>query len=86
MQSEQDDGVREQALGLAYQCLSFDFVGIFPDESSEDIGTVQMPMNWKPIIQDLKNLRLFFELYHTSTNPHRARQVPPVFPSLSGLD
>lgn len=71
---EQDDNVREQALGLAFQCLSFDFVGIFPDESSEDIATVQMPMNWKPIIQDLKNLNLFFELYHTSANEHRARQ------------
>lgn len=32
-----------QAVQLALQCLSFDFVGTCLDESSEDLGTIQVP-------------------------------------------
>ena len=32
-----------QAVHLALQCLSFDFVGTCLDESSEDLGTIQVP-------------------------------------------
>lgn len=32
-----------QAIHLALQCLSFDFVGTCLDESSEDLGTIQVP-------------------------------------------
>ena len=38
-----DDKLREQAVQLALQCLSFDFVGTCLDESSEDLGTIQVP-------------------------------------------
>lgn len=31
-----------QALLLALQCLSFDFVGTCLDDSSEDFGTIQV--------------------------------------------
>lgn len=31
-----------QAISLALQCLSFDFVGTCLDESSEDLGTIQV--------------------------------------------
>lgn len=34
---------RTQAVQLALQCLSFDFVGTCLDESSEDLGTIQVP-------------------------------------------
>lgn len=73
--SEKEDAVRGSALGLALQCLSFDFVGIFPDESSEDMGTVQMPLPWRPLIQDLSNLELFFQLYHTSRSARRQQAL-----------
>ena len=34
-----------QAVALALQCLSFDFVGTCLDESSEDLGTIQVWMS-----------------------------------------
>ena len=34
--------IGELALKLATKCLSFDFIGTNPDESAEDIGTVQV--------------------------------------------
>lgn len=38
-----DEKLKEQAVQLALQCLSFDFVGTCLDESSEDLGTIQVP-------------------------------------------
>jgi hypothetical protein len=32
----------ESALNLSQRCLSFDFIGTNPDESSEDVGTIQV--------------------------------------------
>ena len=37
-----DDKLREQAVSLALGALSFDFVGTCLDESSEDLGTIQV--------------------------------------------
>ncbi|KAL2913002.1 hypothetical protein HK105_207457 [Polyrhizophydium stewartii] len=37
---------------LLIECLSFDFIGINPDESSDDQGSVHIPTNWKEDIQD----------------------------------
>ena len=34
-----------QAMSLALQCLSFDFVGTCLDESAEDLGTIQVHTN-----------------------------------------
>ena len=36
-----------QGIGLALQCLSFDFVGTCLDESSEDLGTIQASDSWR---------------------------------------
>ena len=33
----------EQALGLVVKCLSFDFIGTNPDDSAEDVNTIQVP-------------------------------------------
>ncbi|KFM69941.1 Exportin-7, partial [Stegodyphus mimosarum] len=35
-------------LRLAYNCISFDFIGTSPDESSDDLCTVQIPTTWRP--------------------------------------
>eukprot|EP00961_Rhodomonas_salina_P153869 2072476-Rhodomonas_salina.3 len=40
--SEQDVKLREQALKLCNCCLSYDFIGTSNDESTEDVGTVQV--------------------------------------------
>lgn len=34
----------EQALTLCTRCLSYDFIGTNPDESSEDVGTIQVTL------------------------------------------
>lgn len=39
----QRTSVGEQALELFCACLGFDFIGTNPDESAEDVGTIQVP-------------------------------------------
>jgi exportin-7 len=39
---EQEHSMGHLALKLAVKCLSFDFIGTNPDESGEDVGTVQV--------------------------------------------
>ena len=34
-----------QAVAVALQCLSYDFVGTCLDESSEDLGTIQVQLH-----------------------------------------
>lgn len=38
----QEAAMLEQALSLCTRCLSYDFIGTNPDESSEDVGTIQV--------------------------------------------
>lgn len=38
----QDEKLREQCLKLTLACLSYDFFGTSSDESTEDVGTVQV--------------------------------------------
>ena len=40
-----------------------DFVGIFPDESSDEAGTVQVPNGWRPVVLEQNLLALFLDLY-----------------------
>ncbi|GIY78298.1 exportin-7-A [Caerostris extrusa] len=48
-------------LRLAYNCISFfDFIGTSPDESSDDLFTVQIPTSWRPAFLDFNSLQLFF--------------------------
>ena len=42
LQAAPDVKLQEQAVGLAAACLSYDFVGTCLDESSEDLGTIQV--------------------------------------------
>jgi exportin-7 len=70
----QQDKLKEQALKLAVQCLSFDFIGTTPDESSEDLGIVQIPSSWRSIFEDPTTLNLFLEIYRTS-NPPQSTQA-----------
>jgi len=57
------------ALQLANAALSFDYIGTNPEESQEDIGTVQVPTTWRPLIQDPSTLKLFFSLYESMSPP-----------------
>lgn len=56
----------EVALKLTINCLSFDFIGTSPDEStSDDLPTVQIPSSWRRFFLEGSTLELFFKLYHT---------------------
>lgn len=57
------------ALNLCYSCLTFDFIGTNPEESVDDVGTVQLPSNWKPLVQDTSIMQLFFDIYKASEPP-----------------
>lgn len=61
-------------LRLALNCLSFDFIGTSPDESSDDLSTVQIPTAWRPVFLEFNTIQLFFDLYHC---------LPPSLASLS---
>jgi exportin-7 len=55
-------------LVLANECMSFDFIGTNPEESAEDVSTVQAPSTWKPLVQDPQTMQMFFD-YYLSTQP-----------------
>uniref|UniRef100_A0A7S1PI08 Importin N-terminal domain-containing protein n=1 Tax=Percolomonas cosmopolitus TaxID=63605 RepID=A0A7S1PI08_9EUKA len=64
---DQSDMVRElclEALKLTRECLSFDFVGIFPYESTEDLGVVQIPAAWRPLLEDSNTVEIFWDIYN----------------------
>eukprot|EP01059_Diplonema_ambulator_P037508 TRINITY_DN994_c0_g4_i2.p1 TRINITY_DN994_c0_g4~~TRINITY_DN994_c0_g4_i2.p1 ORF type:complete len:1121 (+),score=264.73 TRINITY_DN994_c0_g4_i2:54-3365(+) len=60
----------EMAVTLALSCLMFDFVGIFADESCEDVGTVQIPSSWKSLLLDANTMQMFWKLYGMLPPPH----------------
>ncbi|GMI31150.1 hypothetical protein TrRE_jg11440 [Triparma retinervis] len=64
----------EQSLSLCVRCLSFDFIGTNPDESSEDVGTIQVPSNWKTVIQDPDTMALFV-FFYTNFDPPRSSKA-----------
>ncbi|XP_035214477.1 exportin-7-like isoform X2 [Stegodyphus dumicola] len=64
---EAEHNLMNSLLRLAYNCISFDFIGTSPDESTDDLCTVQIPTNWRPAFLDFNSLQLFFDLYHCLT-------------------
>jgi len=68
-QDGQQTKLNEAAVQLALACLSFDFVGTCLDESSEDVGTIQIPAAWRPAVEDPSTTSMFFEFYTTSSAP-----------------
>jgi exportin-7 len=66
---DERDKMANLALTLSAACLSFDFIGTNPEESAEDVGTVQVPSSWRPIVQDTSTIQLFFDFYLTAEPP-----------------
>jgi exportin-7 len=66
---EQEVKLATLALKLANCCLNFDFIGTNPEESAEDVGTIQVPSGWRPVVQDSTTMQVFFDCYRTSTPP-----------------
>ena len=81
---EQENRIILFALNLSTACLSFDFIGTNPEESAEDVGTVQVPSSWRPIVQDTSTMQLFFEFYK-ATEPPRSNQALQAIIQLSSV-
>ncbi|WVY97614.1 hypothetical protein V8G54_029765 [Vigna mungo] len=63
LKSDVGNKLQELSLMLSLSCLSFDFMGTSYDESSDEIGTVQVPSGWKPALEDSSTLQIFFDYY-----------------------
>ena len=61
--------LKEQAASLVLVCLSYDFVGTSLDESTEDIGTIQVPSSWRSLIEEPATMQLMFDVYKSSSPP-----------------
>lgn len=66
---DKENKITSLALSLATDVLSFDFIGTNPEESAEDVGTVQVPSSWRTILQDTATMELLFEYYLNSEPP-----------------
>jgi exportin-7 len=69
MTDAQNKKMTTYALSVTTACLSFDFIGTNPEESPEDIGTVQVPSSWRSIVQDTTHMQLLFEFYSNTAPP-----------------
>lgn len=74
LQNDVVSRLQELALSLSLKCLSFDFVGTSLDESSEEFGTVQVPMPWRPVLEDPSTLQIFFD-YYAITKPPLSKEA-----------
>jgi hypothetical protein len=90
---QEADRFEDQLLDLSLQlldgCMSFDFIGVFPDESSDESNSLQVPNSWAERLKNGASLRLLFNLYKGSTTgkvpiiPDQA--APPVAAAAAGL-
>jgi len=68
----------EQALALTVRCLNFDFIGTNPDESTEDVGTIQAPTSWRSVLQDPATIELLFDFYANTEPPRSSKAMEAV--------
>lgn len=83
-----EDMLLELTLSLISSCLGFDFIGTSPDESSEELGTVQVPSSWKDRLQNGATLRLLFNVYKGCTTGKipTIPDAPPPAIGAGGMD
>ncbi|KAF9425387.1 Exportin 7, partial [Podila epigama] len=44
--------LKESILVLMRSCLNFDFIGTMPDESSDDVGSIQVMSTWRSVFEE----------------------------------
>lgn len=81
---EQEKAMGEQALSLVVKCLSFDFIGTNPDDSSEDVNTIQVPSAWRSVMQDTATMNILIEFYN-NTEPPRSSSAMQALILLSSV-
>lgn len=57
------------------RCLNFDFIGTNPDESTEDVGTIQAPTSWRDLLSDSATTDLLFEFYANTEPPQSSKAM-----------
>eukprot|EP00795_Rhopilema_esculentum_P012102 gene12102-2703_t len=62
-QNQQQISLIKELLQLVKNCLAYDFIGTSFDESTDDMGTVHIPTQWKQLFLDFSNIHLFLDLY-----------------------
>eukprot|EP01104_Vermistella_antarctica_P013174 TRINITY_DN3954_c0_g1_i3.p1 TRINITY_DN3954_c0_g1~~TRINITY_DN3954_c0_g1_i3.p1 ORF type:complete len:978 (+),score=185.05 TRINITY_DN3954_c0_g1_i3:153-3086(+) len=67
--------IKEHGISVALKCLSFDFIGTCPDETHEDLGSVQIPPAWRSAIEDTVTMDLFFYVYKTTEPPASSKAM-----------
>jgi exportin-7 len=70
--------IGEQALALTVRCLNFDFIGTNPDDSTEDVGTIQAPTTWRPVLQDPATIELLFDFYSQTEPPRSSKAMESI--------
>ncbi|ORX83183.1 exportin-7 [Anaeromyces robustus] len=70
----EEQKLAEITLELIRACLTFDFIGTNTDESTEEIGSIQIPVSWRPTISDPLTLKTIFHTFEL-LNPPRSSKV-----------
>lgn len=76
--SRQQAILGEQALSLTVRCLNFDFIGTNPDESTEDVGTIQAPTSWRDLLSDEATTSLLFYFYANTEPPQSSKAMEAI--------
>jgi exportin-7 len=63
------------SLNVSASCLGFDFIGTNPDESAEDVGTIQVPSTWRVTISDPTTIQLFLHFYANTVPPTSSKAL-----------
>ncbi|KAK3828778.1 MAG: hypothetical protein J3Q66DRAFT_19599 [Benniella sp.] len=61
--------LKESILVLMRTCLSFDFIGTLPDESSDDVGSIQVPATWRSVFEEPGYLDVLWECWKKFNGP-----------------
>ncbi|SAM09524.1 hypothetical protein [Absidia glauca] len=69
----QEERLKEATLNVLVRCLSFDFNGTSVDESADDMGTIQVPANWRSIFENDSFVPTFFQAYANSRPPNSSK-------------
>eukprot|EP00941_MAST-03F_sp_MAST-3F-sp1_P000272 g272.t1 len=72
---ENENKMKEQALTLGINAMSFDFIGTNPDEATSEVGTIQIPASWRKVVQDPATLQLLFDVYQANKAPRSAQAL-----------
>jgi len=68
---QQEWSLNMHTLQLVKLCLTFDFIGTCPEESTEDTTSVQVPASWRDLIQDPATMQLLFDVHKAGEPGHQ---------------